>query len=177
MHDNQDTGWQCPGMTADEWIEKLHLAPHPEGGFYIETYRSEDHFPEEALPDRYSGPRAAGTAIYYLLRAGDVSRLHHICSDEIWHFYAGDPLQLAHFPQQGSSRIVELSACGRSGSMPQCMIPGGDSFGAYVGEGGAYSLLGCTVAPGFEFVDFAWSDTDRLIESFPADEALIRRLS
>ncbi|RKY04895.1 hypothetical protein DRP77_02595 [Candidatus Poribacteria bacterium] len=156
-----------------ELIELLQLRPHPEGGFYRETYRSDLIIPPDALPDRYRGPRCVCTAIYYLLTAGEVSALHRVASDEIWHFYAGDPLELLILEGK-EARLARLGSDLLSGEVPQVLVPAGAWQGARVAEGGKWSLVGCTVAPGFEFEDFELASPS-LADEFPEHRELIRR--
>lgn len=154
-------------------IDLLRLRPHPEGGFYRETYRSDLIIPADALPDRYRGPRSVCTAIYYLLTAGEVSALHRVASDEIWHFYAGDPLELLIL-KGDEARLARLGNDPLSGELPQILVPAGAWQGAKVVEGGRWSLVGCTVAPGFEFEDFELAPPS-LADQLPQHRELIRR--
>lgn len=147
-------------MTAQDWIEKLQLAKHPEGGYYRETYRA---MSEVATP---AGKRSASTAIYFLLPAGEVSRLHRIKSDEVWHFYAGSALTV-HVLGEAS---VELSIAN-----PQAVVRAGKWFGATVAR--EYALVGCTVAPGFDFQDFEMGDRATLLRQFPQHRQVIERLT
>jgi predicted cupin superfamily sugar epimerase len=122
---------------AQDWIARLALMPHPEGGWYRETYRSGEHVPAAALPSRFGGARVFGTAIYYLLRAGERSALHRIKSDEVWHHYAGDDVTLWLLETPGAAREIRLGG----GGEPQAVVPAGAWYGARVVEGGAYALL------------------------------------
>jgi len=146
--------------TARQWIEKLQLVRHPEGGYYRETYRATTQVPTAA------GERAASTAIYFLLPAGEVSLLHRIHSDEVWHFYAGDSLAV-HVLGEAS---IELNA-----TAPQTVVPAGRWFGVTVA--GEFALVGCTVAPGFDFRDFELGDRATLLRQFPEHRQLIERLT
>jgi predicted cupin superfamily sugar epimerase len=128
-------------MTAQEIVKRLDLKPHPEGGFYRETFR------DSAGP---SG-RAHSTAIYYLLRAGEISRWHRVDAAEIWHWYAGGPLELSIRGDGGLERVV-LGPDLATGMRPQAVVPAQSWQSARVL--GAYTLAGCTVAPGFEFSGF-----------------------
>ncbi len=131
-------------MTADEIIERLGLAPHPEGGHYRETFRD---------PQTDASARAASTAIYFLLRAGEVSRWHKVDAAEIWHWYAGAPLELGLAPPVGTSVIRRhLGSDLTAGQEPQIVVPAGHWQQAR--SLGAWTLVGCTVAPGFEFAGF-----------------------
>jgi uncharacterized protein len=130
-------------MTADEVVAALGLAPHPEGGAYRETYR---HVPSD-------GGRGAMTAIYYLLRAGEVSRWHKVDAAEIWHWYAGAPLALEIAPAKGAAiaRIV-LGNDLATGQRPQAIVEAGHWQSAK--SLGDWTLVGCTVGPAFEFAGF-----------------------
>ena len=144
--------------TAQDWIEALRLAKHPEGGYYRETYRSATTI----------GERAVSTAICFLLPAGEVSALHRIKSDELWHFYGGNSLTI-HIVA-GRYSTIELSA-----DNPQAVVPAGNWFGATVETG--YALVGCTVAPGFDFRDFEMADRTTLLAAYPQHRAVIERLT
>ncbi len=126
--------------TANEWIERLGLAPHPEGGWFKEVYRSHERIAQDALPERFDGARSFSTAIYFLLNAGEVSRLHRIQQDEVWHFYDGNPLALHRIRPDGEHIQVQV---GRSGdAWPLAVVPAGDYFGAEIaGEGFTSSAL------------------------------------
>jgi predicted cupin superfamily sugar epimerase len=165
------------GPTAEERIRAFRLMPHPEGGFYRETYRAGEGSAAAALPKRYGGPRRFSTAIYFLLRRGDVSRLHRLRSDEVWHFYEGASLRLHIFHQDGRYASVLLGrAAGRTARF-QCVVPRGSWFGAEVIGPGSYALAGCTIAPGFEFADFELGGRDALVRRYPRHRRLIERLT
>jgi predicted cupin superfamily sugar epimerase len=159
--------------TADDWIARLALVRHPEGGWYRETYRASERIDTAALPPRFGGPRAFGTAIYYLLRAGERSALHRIKSDEVWHHYAGDAVILWTLDDSGAARDVRLGGDGDF----QILVPAGAWYGARVADGGAYALMGGTVAPGFEFADFELADRATLLATWPRHRALIEALT
>lgn len=144
---------QQHNQTPEYWIKKLGLVPHPEGGFYRETYRSSDSIPRSALPAGFNGERSVSTSIYYLLQGLQVSRLHRIQSDEIWHHYAGDDLKLISVDPGG---LLSIRIAGKEDpeSAPQILIPGKHWFGGYCVNPEGYTLVGCTVAPGFDFADF-----------------------
>jgi predicted cupin superfamily sugar epimerase len=160
-------------LTAQDWITRLALAPHPEGGWYRETYRSREHVPTAALPTRFGGARVFSTAIYYLLRAGERSALHRIKSDEVWHHYAGDAVTLWLLETPGAAREIRLGGDGE----PQAVISAGAWYGARVVDGGAYALMGGTVAPGFDFADFELADRAALLAGWPAQRAIIEALT
>lgn len=155
--------------TAAELIEAYGLEPHPEGGYFKETYRSEQKI--SAL----QGERSCSTAIYFLLPRGAKSRLHRIKSDEIWHFHLGGPLTLMQICPSGRSRSVVMGPDVRKGQLLQHVVPAGYWFGAY--PEGDYSFVGCTVAPGFDFADFQLGEREDLLSRFPAAGDVVERLA
>jgi len=141
--------------TAEEWIHCLELTPHPEGGYYRETYRSDGSISKESLPKGMDGERSFGTAIYFLLAAGQVSRWHQILSDELWFFHAGAPLEVIVLQPDGGEQKIHLGLDISGGQMPQAMVPARSWFGSRLLRGqGDFSLVSCTVSPGFDFRDF-----------------------
>lgn len=157
-------------------IDRLGLVRHPEGGWYRETYRSAEQIPVPALPDRYDGARAYSTAIYFLLEQGDFSALHRIKSDEIWHYYAGAAVTIHLITPGGTISSLQLGPDLEHGQQFQILLPAGCWFGAEpAGEG--FSLMGCTVAPGFHFSDFELADRQRLLQQYPQHADLITRLT
>lgn len=157
---------------VQQWIDQFGMQPHPEGGFFAETYRSEEQIPGSALPARYQGARDLGTSIYFLLPAGTCSKLHRLQTDEIWHFYAGGSLSLHLFLPNGEKETLGI---GPEGPF-QVTVPHGCWFGARP-ELGAYSLVGCTMAPAFDFADFEMGDRAELISAYPRFEELITELT
>jgi predicted cupin superfamily sugar epimerase len=149
------------------WIKELGLERHPEGGYYKETYRSGELITPAGLPERFHGPRCFSTAIYFLLSGQEVSHLHRIKSDEIWHFYEGDTLSIHVIEPDGKYWNIRLGQDIASGGTLQGVVPAGCWFGAKVEDPGSYCLAGCTVAPGFEFEDFEMADRDTMIEVYP----------
>ena len=162
-------------MQAADIVRQLGLQPHPEGGYFRETYRAAEAIPALGLHRRYGGARAISTAIYYLLEAGQRSALHRLRSDEIFHFYAGDPLTVVEIAPDGDLTESLLGADIAAGAIPQHVIPAGNWFGAI--PNGRFSLIGCTVAPGFDFADFELAETAALLAAFPRHETWIRRLT
>jgi len=160
---------------ASFWIETLGLARHPEGGWFRETYRSSETIPHEALPDRFQGPRSFCTAIYFLLERGDFSALHRIKSDEIWYFHAGGPLTVHVISPDGERYEILLGRDPEKGEHFQALVPAGCWFGAE--SGGDFSLVGCSVAPGFEYNDFEMADRAGLTTLYPRQTELIKRLT
>lgn len=160
---------------ADFWARTLALAPHPEGGLFRETYRAAES--AEGLPPRFGGPRSLATAILYLLRAGERSRLHRLRADEVWHFHEGGPLHLHLLvPGEGYRRLA-LGRDPARGEALQCVVPAGCWFGAEPAEGAEFALVGCTCAPGFEYGDFELGAREALLAGFPGQRALIERLT
>jgi len=161
-------------VSANEVIERLGLVPHPEGGFYAETFRAEAL--PLALPER--GNRSASTAIYFLLRAQDFSALHVVESDEVWHHYCGDPLELHAFDRAGQHRLVQLGAAFADGQRPQHVVLHGELQAARVAPGPhGFALCGCTVAPGFEFADFRMPARAELLTRLPQHAELVTALT
>ncbi len=152
---------------AKYWIEKLGLQPHPEGGYFKETYRTKSE----------KEGRAASTGIYFLIEQGNVSRFHRIDADEMWHFYAGDGLTVHMIAPDGTYSLHRLGSDLENGQVFQAVVPAGYWFGADVTEGGSFALVGCTVAPGFEFSGFELADRDTLLGQFPDHEEIIMRLT
>ena len=165
-------------MDADAIKRTLNLAPLTfEGGFFKETYRSEVQIPSSALPDRYDGDRSAGTAIYYLLDRTTFSGLHRLKSDETYHFYQGDPVEmLMLFPDGHGERVILGSVA--DGHRPQHTVPAGVWQGSRLLGAGAVALMGTTMSPGFAREDFEGpNDPEALIGAHPTFEGLIRALT
>ena len=156
-----------------ELAARLNLAPHPEGGYYAETYRAAGVIPASALPPQFGGDRNYSTSILYLLTEGDKSRLHRIRQDEVWHFHLGGPLRLVMIFQDGGCRETILGPDVMGGQLPQYVVPAGCWFGAAPRPGSGYCLMGCTVAPGFDFADFELADGRELARTLPAQADLI----
>lgn len=158
-------------------IASLELQPHPEGGWYREVFRSDDRFPPSALPERYLGSRPYMTSIYFLLRPGEVSRFHRLRSDEVWHFYDGTPLTLHQLYPDGSYASVLLGRDPRKGERFAAAVPRGVWMAAEGPRARSYSLVGCTVAPGFDFGDFELALPDELLAAYPAHSNIIKKLT
>lgn len=168
-------------MTPEEIIQLLGLAPLPqEGGFYRETYRAPLVVPPAGLPDCYEGERNASTAIYFLITPNENSALHILPTDEVFHFYCGDAVEMLLLHDDGTVEKPTLGAKLTDGQRPQVVAPGGVWQGCRLAEGGRYALLGCTVAPGFDFRDFHVATQAEIIElakRFPAEADEIHRLA
>ncbi len=163
--------------TGNDWIRALDLRPHPEGGFFREIYRSGYRMARAGLPPRYSGDRSLSTSIYFLLLSGQVSRLHRLRSDEIWHFYEGSPVVIHTIEPGGAYAAVGMSREALTGPGFQAVIPAGWWFGAEVAAPDSFALVGCTIAPGFEFDDFELGRREELLASYPAHRGIIEKLT
>ena len=149
-------------------VEKLKLQPHPEGGFYAETYRSTE--------STVGQERKLMTAIYFLLTSNNVSRFHRIKSDEMWFFHAGSPLIVHTLDENGhTENKVGLNLL--NDEQPQFLVKKDTIFGSSVQSENGYSLVSCTVSPGFEFSDFELFTKEALLPLFPEHEAIISRLT
>ncbi len=163
--------------SAADYIARFQLQPHPEGGYFRETYRSTETVSARALPSRFAGNRALGTAIVFLLPSAQISCFHRIRADEIWHFYAGSPLTLHILDHDGSYRHLLLGPDIHSGHFPQTVVLHDTWFAASVAAPDAFSLTGCTTAPGFDFEDFEMASRQDLLARFPRHADLVRRLT
>lgn len=162
---------------AKEFIHHLDLLPHPEGGYFRETYRSELILPSDGLPSEFSGSRNAATAIYFLIEKNNFSALHKIKSDETWHFYAGDPLEVIELNENGELKKTNIGSGLDRGELFQYTVKANTWFGSRVLSGGEFSLVGCTVAPGFDFRDFEMASRESLLDQFPHLEKLILEMT
>ena len=168
-------------FTAQAYIEAFQLLPHPEGGFYKETYRSDcavQPQPATSLSSSQLAPvRAASTGIYFLLEHGNFSAFHRIASDEMWHFYAGDALEVLELLETGELVTTLLGMTLAKGETFQHMVKANTWFASRVVEGGAFALVGCTVAPGFDFSDFQLADRVELSRQYPIHREVIATLT
>lgn len=159
-------------ITSGELRQRLKLEPHPvEGGFYRRTYSA----PGTVALER--GDRAQSTAIYYLLEAGTFSEMHMLASDEIFHFYLGDPVEMLQLYPDGSSAVFVLGPDLLAGQHVQLVVSAGVWQGTRLVEGGNVALLGCTVTPGFDFADYKSASAEELIAKWPLDAQRIRALT
>mgnify|MGYP006140902193 CR=1 FL=1 len=163
--------------TIAQIISKLALMPHPEGGYFKETYRSVGELKEAHLDSDYNGNRNYATCIYFLLTSDKFSALHRIKQDEIWHFYDGSPIRLHSISEAGIHTITVIGPDVLKGETPQFVVPGGCWFAAEVIHENAYSLVGCTVSPGFSFDDFELRSRKDLTALFPDKKELISKLT
>ena len=159
------------------WIEKLRLCQHPEGGWYARTFQSDEILDRNSLPERYPGARLVYTVIYYLLKGSEFSAFHRIKSDEVWHFYAGSGLTLYVIDKAGALHEEKLGSDPQRGESFQALVKAGCWFAARVDDPASYTLVGCTVAPGFEYEDFELAERSRLTEEYPQHKEIIERLT
>ena len=161
---------------TDQLIQKYNLEPHPEGGWYKQTYKSNEQTAAKALPERFNGDRAFSTAIYFLLEQEDFSAFHRIKSDECWHFYAGDPLLIYIIDQNGELRIISVGNDFKQGQSFQYVVPANCWFASRPAPGSEYCFVGCTVSPGFEFEDFELASAAELSAIYPEHTKIIEQL-
>ena len=164
-------------MTPQNLIFHYNLQPHPEGGWYAQSYRSTEIIPAAALPDRFGGDRVFSTAIYFLLEQGNFSAFHRIKSDECWHFYQGDPLEVFIIRSDRQLTIVTLGQDSSRGQLFQYVVPANCWFASRPAKESEFCFVGCTVAPGFDFTDFELGDRQNLLAEFPQHRAWIERLT
>lgn len=165
-------------LTADQIRALLKLEPHPiEGGYFVETYQSALRIPRASLPTLYSGDRAAGTAIYYLLTPDTFSALHRLPGDEVFHFYLGDPVEMLQLKPDGSGEVAVLGHDIAEGMRPQHVVPGGVWQGSRLRTGGSYALLGTTMSPGFDYNDYESGTRESLTKLYPQHTAMIASLT
>ena len=164
-------------MTVDVLVKELDLLPHPEGGYYKETYRSEGKITQACLSPDFVGDRNMATGIYFLIEKGNFSALHKIKSDETWHFYYGDALEVIEIDEQGKLSITQIGSNILKGETFQYTVKANTWFGSRVSGNGLFSLVGCTVYPGFDFNDFELAKQQDLIQLFPQHQTIIKELT
>jgi hypothetical protein len=161
-------------------IDHLQLSPHPEGGYFRETYRAPESIAHSALPLRFQGERQFSTAIYFLLPNPGQSYLHRIAADEVWHFYLGGPLTIVQMHPDHGLQEIQLGQNLLAGEVLQWVVPAGWWFGATCSQPQGYSLVGCTVAPGFDFADFEMAERQSLqaeMAHHPSAQSWIEKLT
>ena len=163
-------------LSHEQLIQQYNLLPHPEGGWYKQSYRSAEYINAAALPERFGGDRPFSTAIYFLLEKGNYSAFHRIKSDECWHFYRGDPLEIIVLQPNGELAVTTLGNDITKGHLFQYVVPAGCWFASRPAPGSQYCFVGCTVAPGFDFADFEMANEEQLASEFPQHNNLIREL-
>jgi len=167
---------------AQYWINHLALSPHPEGGYYRATYNSGLTIARSALPSSYQGDRSASTAIYFLLDRENFSAFHRIASDELWHFYAGAPLLVHVIGESGEYSRIPLGSDPEAGEELQAVVKAGCWFASHLRdshlrETTSFALVGCTVAPGFDFEDFELAKGKEMARRYPKHRQLIEKLT
>jgi predicted cupin superfamily sugar epimerase len=165
-------------MTAEQIIKHFKMQPlRHEGGYYIETYRATEQLKKEILPPGFSGDRNLSSVILYLLTAKTVSLMHRLKCDEMFHFYMGNPVTMLQLHPDGSSEIVTLGHDIFNEQKVQVLVPKGTWQGAFIQPGGKFSLMGCSVAPGFDEADFEIGDRETLLAKYPDMQELILHLT
>lgn len=157
-------------MTKEYYLQKLNMTPHPEGGYYKETYRAASRVQSN------SGDRSAGTVIYFLLDEMNFSAFHRLTSDEVWYFHDGGSAKIYILHADGSIDIKTIGKDTTIGEEFQIILPANCWFAAEVEDGKNFILVSCSVSPGFEFEDFKLADGSKLADDFPQHAVLIRRL-
>lgn len=162
--------------SATYWINRLHLTKHVEGGYFSEVYRSSFILEQQKIPS-LAGNRNISTGIYFLLEQGQFSAFHRITSDELWHFYYGDVLNIFELEENGELITHQLGSDPGKGQQFQCAIKAGNWFASAPAPESEYALCGCTVSPGFDFADFELANRDTLNHRFPQHASLINSLT
>ncbi len=163
-------------LSANELISFYNLQPHPEGGYYAQTYRSSETIAVTALPNRFAGDRYFSTAIYFLLEQKQFSAFHRIKSDELWHFYSGAGLYIYVIHPDGKGEVLKLGSDIQNGYSFQQLVPAGCWFASAPVTEDDFSFVGCTVAPGFDFDDFELAKKESLLNDFPQHAGWINKL-
>ncbi len=159
------------------WIDRLELEPHPEGGYFRQTYRSGAIIARDALPEGFSGERPVATAIYFLLEGENFSAFHRLRSDELWHFYTGSPITIEILHPDGKHSSILLGSDPDVGQLFQAAIPAECWFASHVADWKSFAVVGCTVAPGFDFADFKIAKRNELMAAYPQHRELVERLT
>lgn len=167
-------------ISANQIIKKLHLAPlKEEGGMYAQTYISNISIPKKCLPRQYCTDKSIFTQIYFLLNDEEdsFSAMHKLCTDEVYHFYLGDPVEMLLLYPRGKSRIICLGSNIFKGEKVQFVVPHGVWQGSYIKTGGKFSLMGCSMSPGFDISDFELGERETLTRLYPEKYDLINKLT
>jgi uncharacterized protein len=162
---------------VNELIKLYNLQPHPEGGYYAQTYRSSETIAVAALPNRFAGDRCFSTAIYFLLEQRQFSAFHRIKSDELWHFYSGVGLHIYVIHPDGRGEVLKLGSDIQNGYSFQQLVPAGCWFASAPVTETDFSFVGCTVAPGFDFDDFELAVKESLLNKYSQHTDWINKLS
>jgi uncharacterized protein len=159
------------------WVSKLGLSPHPEGGYYKRTFESDEQITDKELSVNFEGQRKLFTSIFFLLTSDDVSHFHRLKSDELWYFHAGSPLTIHVINENGEYQELKLGLNLDKGEIPQIMVKKNSIFGSSVMEKDTFSLVGCMVSPGFEFRDFELFTQEELLQKYPQHREIIMKLA
>lgn len=160
-------------MNAEYWIKQLKMEEHPEGGYYKQSFKSRETF----VPENRKNERNLFTSIYFLLGSENISHFHQLRSDELWYFHAGSSLTVHIIEPTGAYRQEKLGLDLEKGERPQVLAEKGSIFGSTVDAENTFSLVGCMVAPGFDFADFKLFSQDDLLQQFPSHQEIIKKLA
>ncbi|MFF2885935.1 cupin domain-containing protein [Paenibacillus sp. NPDC057967] len=163
--------------SPEYWISKLELNAHPEGGYYKRTYQGEEKITDQELSVEFNGHRWLYTSIYFLLRSQDISHFHRLKSDELWYYHAGSPLTIHVIHENGTYEEIKLGSNLEKGETMQYLVPKNSIFGSSVLESDTFSLVGCMVAPGFDFQDFELFTQQELLAQYPEHHEVIRKVA
>ncbi|KGM44998.1 cupin domain-containing protein [Neobacillus niacini] len=158
-------------------VSKLGLIPHPEGGYYKETFQSEEQISDKELSVNLEGKRRLYTSIYFLLTSNDVSHFHRLKSDELWYYHVGSSLSIHVIDESGQYKEIKLGLDLEAGEVPQALVKKNSIFGSSVSEKDTCSLVGCMVSPGFEFQDFELFTQEELMKIYPQHKDIIMKLA
>lgn len=159
------------------YVSKLGLEPHPEGGYYKQTFVSNEQVTDKGLSVTYDGKRKLYTSVYFLLTSTDVSHFHRLKSDELWYYHAGSSLTVHIIHENGTYEEIKLGLNLEQGQVPQTLVSKNSIFGSSVMEEDAFSLVGCMVSPGFEFQDFEMFTQAELLSKYPEQKEIIMKLA
>ena len=160
-----------------EIIKAFKMSKHPEGGYFSEVFRSKELHKKESLPSRYKSDRHHYSSIYFLLKKNNFSAFHKLKTDEIWHFYSGSRLLIYIIESKDKITKIKLGSDHKSEDKFQALVKNGKWFAAEVEDNKSYSLVGCTLSPGFDFEDFELGDRIKLTKQFPEHKDIIERLT
>jgi uncharacterized protein len=159
------------------YVSKLGLTPHPEGGYYKETFRSTEMTSDQELTVNFEGKRKLYTSIYFLLTSNDISHFHRLKSDELWYYHAGSPLTVHIIDENGDYKEIKLGLNLDKGEVPQALVPKNSIFGSSVMDEDTFSLVGCMVSPGFEYKDFELFTQNELLLKYPQHKDVIMKMA
>ncbi len=162
---------------VDYWVSKLGMKPHPEGGYYKETFQSEEQIGDSELSVNFEGERKLYTSIYFLLTSDDVSHFHRLKSDELWYYHGGSSLSIHVIDESGEYKEIKLGMNLDAGEVPQVLVKKNSIFGSSISEMDTCSLVGCMVSPGFEFQDFELFTQEELMRDYPQHKKIIMKLA